>query len=277
MTQFVEKEGDLIQVGFELSSDLYSGKSDFQEIRVVETKAYGRMLVLDGAVMLTDTDEFVYHEMISHIPVCYHKDPRKVIVIGGGDGGTVRELLKYPSIEEIILCEIDQLVIDVSEKYFPKIAGKLRDDRVTVKVGDGIEYIKSLENFADIIIIDSTDPIGPGEGLFTANFYKSVARALKKDGIMVAQTESPWHEAKILEKIKNNIQGGFKEVHPYIGSIPTYPRGLWSWTLGSQHHIKDQFNKERFNLVKDELEYLTPVTAQNIFQIPPFYRRKLGL
>ena len=273
---FVEKENKELTFGYALTKKLYTGMSEYQKIDVFETKAYGRMLAIDDVVMLTDTDEFVYHEMISHVPVCYHHQPESVLVIGGGDGGTVRELIKYQEIKEIVLCEIDQLVIDVSKKFFPKLASSLSHPKVDVKVADGIKYISQCVNKFDIIIVDSTDPIGPGEVLFTSEFYKSVRRALKPRGHMVLQSESPWYSKDILSKIYSNVAQAFPVLKPYVGSVPTYPRGLWSWTMASvQEESFEQCYSNRFKSIQDSLNYLTCCRLKNIFDIPPFYKKKL--
>lgn len=273
---FTELDGDRLSFGFGINKVLYTNESEFQTVKVVETKTYGNMLVLDDFVMTTDKDEFVYHEMIAHVPMSLHENPKRIVVIGGGDGGTVRELAKYDCVEEIILCEIDKMVVDVSIEYFPKIASALDHKKVNVKIGDGIAFMKELENEVDIIIVDSTDPIGPGEGLFTGEFYKSVKRALRPNGIMVAQSESPWYEKDILKRIHNNISQGFSVIKPYVGSIPTYPRGLWSWTLACNFDIDTSNpNRERFEKAAEGLHYLTANRISHAFELPPFYARKL--
>ncbi|MBC61891.1 MAG: spermidine synthase [Zetaproteobacteria bacterium] len=275
---FVEKDADELSYGYSLKETLFSGKSHFQEIKVFETKAYGKMLTIDDFVMLTESDEFVYHEMIAHVPMLHHKSPRRVLVIGGGDGGTVREILKHQEVEHIVLCEIDSLVIDVSKKYFPKVSQKLDDPKLTIHIGDGFQFMREQKNAFDIILIDSTDPIGPGEGLFTKEFYASVSKALCPGGLLTIQSESPWAQAKFLEKIYQNIKGSFQTVKPYIGSVPTYPRGLWSWTLATNDSTwKSSFDLSRFNTFQGELEYLTEGMMRNIFDLPNFYKKKLGL
>ncbi|MCX6116416.1 MAG: polyamine aminopropyltransferase, partial [Proteobacteria bacterium] len=266
-----EQEADLIRTGWSVSDVLFSGKSEFQTVDVVNTKAYGKMLLLDGLVMITDADEFVYHEMISHVPVCLHKSPKKVVVIGGGDGGTVRELLKYPEIEEIILCEIDELVIEASRRFFPEVSSCLfqNNPKVKVKVGDGVAFVKELKNEIDIVLIDSTDPIGPGEGLFSSQFYRDVASALKPGGVMAAQSESPWFDRESLIRIHRNIAAGFSFQQSMIAPIPTYPRGTWSWTVASQESIHSKrFDLNRFKKVESSLKYLNIGTLQGVFDIP---------
>lgn len=273
---FIEKEKEELIFGYAFNKQLYQGKSDYQEIKVIDTKAYGKMLVIDDFVMLTETDEFVYHEMISHIPICYHRGPESVLVIGGGDGGTVREILKHQDIKRVVLCEIDRLVVDVSKKYFPNLASSLSHPKVEVKIADGIQYISQCVEEFDIIIVDSTDPIGPGESLFTKEFYQSVSRALKPEGHMVLQSESPWYDKEILSKIYRNVAGAFPVLKPYVGSVATYPRGLWSWTMASQKGTNfQQCSLDRFMIIKDSLKYLTASQLQNVFDIPPFYKDKL--
>jgi len=271
-----EQEGELIRTGWATEKVYFSGRSEFQRVDVIETKAYGTMLLLDGLVMITDADEFIYHEMISHIPVCLHPNPKRVVVIGGGDGGTVRELLKYPEIEHITLCEIDGLVIEKSKEFFPQVAGCLDDKRVTVKVADGIAFIKTLKNEVDLVLVDSTDPIGPGEGLFSREFYANVAKSLRPGGMMAAQSESPWFQPEVLQRIHRNIRGGFAHVKPYVAPIPTYPRGSWSWTIGSQEPIDPKkFSLERFKKVEAGLQYLTEDLMVGAFAVPKFFSKKL--
>ena len=274
---FFEQDSSGLQFGYSIKKELYHKKSKFQDIRIVETFAYGRMLIIDGFVMLTEFDEFVYHEMMSHIPLCYHSKPRRVLVIGGGDGGTVRELVKHQDLEEIILCEIDADVVLVSKKFFPKIASDLTDPRVKVEIADGINYVSQYTDYFDLIIVDSTDPIGPGEVLFTKLFYSSVAKALRKGGMMVAQSESPWAEASVLRRIHQNMKANFSWTRPYVGAIPSYPRGTWSWTLTSQENLDiSHFNLERFAKVSKGLQYLTQNLVLNIFDIPAFFQKKLS-
>jgi spermidine synthase len=276
-----EQEGEDIRTGWAVTEVLFSGKSEFQTVDVVETKAYGTMLLLDGLVMLTDSDEFIYHEMISHVPLCLHPNPRRIVVIGGGDGGTVREILKHKDVEEVILCEIDGMVIDVSKKFFPQVADCLNpgfDPRVKVRVGDGVAFMKELKKEVDLILVDSTDPIGPGEGLFSREFYRDVAGALRQGGVMAAQSESPWFTKEALGRIHRNINGGFKHQRSYVAPIPTYPRGSWSWTVAAQEPIDPKkYDQTRFARIEKGLQYLTSDLMTGAFAIPKFYADKIQL
>jgi len=275
---FSEIEDDAISYGYKVKDVLFHDRSEYQSVKVIETEAVGKMMLLDDLIMVTEFDEFVYHEVISHIPVCLHKKPEKVVVIGGGDGGTVRELLKHQCIKEITLCEIDEMVVDVSKKFFPKLGSFLDDDRVTVRIGDGVAYMKERSTGElDLVIVDSTDPIGPGEGLFCKDFYRSVAEALKPDGMMVCQSESVWHRPELLRRIHNNVSAGFEHRKSYIAGIPTYPRGTWSWTIGSKNSIlPDEYNRDRFAAVKSDLKYLNNETMLSVFALPNFYLDKLS-
>jgi spermidine synthase len=274
---YTEENQGSIRYGYKTKSVLFNQQSEFQSVEVIETEAFGKMMLLDGLVMITDVDEFVYHEMISHIPVCLHGGPKRVVVIGGGDGGTVRELLKYDGIEEIVLCEIDAMVIEAARKFFPEVSSGFDDPRVKIKVGDGVAYMKEHPaQELDLVIVDSTDPIGPGEGLFSREFYKNVARSLRPGGLMAAQSESPWYDKEVLQRIKNNVSAGFSTVKNYIGAVPTYPRGFWSWTIAGNRAIEPaQYSKELFNKVKSDLRYLNDDMMTGVFALPNFYREKL--
>lgn len=213
---------------------LHYEKSRFQEILVIDTYEYGRLLALDGAIQTTVADEFIYHEMIAHVPLFTHPDAKRVLVVGGGDGGTVREVLKHPSVERVVLCEIDERVIEVSKRYLPEISARLDDPKVTIVCEDGIEYVGGRENEFDVIIIDSSDPIGPAVGLFSSEFYASVHRALKPDGLFVAQTESPFFNRDFIRKVFSSVKDIFPIARLYVAPVPTYPGGFWSFTLGSK-------------------------------------------
>ena len=214
---------------------LFSDKSDFQKVEIFETDSQlGRVLTLDDLMMTTEGDEFHYHEMIAHIPMMHHKCPKSVLVIGGGDGGTVREVLKHKTVERVVLCEIDGMVIDACKKYLPTIACELDNPKVEICVADAIEYIKDKKNEFDIVLIDSTDPMGPGEGLFTEEFYTNVKNSLKEGGIVAAQSESPVVNKEEIKKMYNLLKKVFPICSTYTSNIPTYPGGYWAWAFCSE-------------------------------------------
>lgn len=222
-------------VAIKVKEVLFSEQSDFQKVEIIDSdSALGKILTLDDLMMTTEGDEFFYHEMIAHIPMMNHKAPKSVLVIGGGDGGTVREVLKHDTVERVVLCEIDGMVIDACKKYLPTIAGKLDDPRVEILVEDAIEYIKNKENEFDIVLIDSTDPMGPGEGLFTEEFYTNVKKSLKKGGIVTAQSESPVVNKEEIKKMYTLLKKVFPITSTFTSPIPTYPGGYWAWAFCSE-------------------------------------------
>lgn len=222
-------------IAIKIKEVLFSGNSPFQKVEIIDTDStLGKILTLDDLMMTTEGDEYFYHEMITHIPMMNHKEPKSVLVIGGGDGGTVREVLKHDTVEKVVLCEIDGMVIDACKKYLPTIACGLDNPKVEILVEDAIEYIKDKENEFDIVLIDSTDPMGPGEGLFTKEFYTNVKKALKKGGIVAAQSESPVVNKEEIKKMYTLLKKVFPITSTFTSPIPTYPGGYWAWAFCSE-------------------------------------------
>lgn len=219
---------------YKVKETLVTKKTPYQELAIVDTYALGRMLLLDGIVQTSIEDEYVYHEMIAHIPLFTHPNPKKVLVVGGGDGGSIREILKHPSVEKAVLCEIDQVVIDECKKYLPEISCALDDERCEIFIGDGIKYVHEHKNEFDVIIVDSTDPFGAAEGLFGGSFYKEISECLTEDGIFVAQTESPFYLPDVVKRVYNDAKAVFPVTKLFMAGIPTYPSGYWSFTVGSK-------------------------------------------
>jgi spermidine synthase len=265
---YTEKQTPNVGITCKIERTIHSEKSEFQSIDIIDTVQFGRMLVLDGMVMTTNKDEFVYHEMISHVPLNTHPNPQKVLVVGGGDGGAIREIIKHPAVEKATLCEIDGRVIELSKQYLPEIAGKLDDPKVEVLVADGVKHIKERANFYDIILVDSTEPVGPAEGLFALEFYKDIYKALKEDGIMAAQTESPWYNNDLISRVTRDIASVFPIMRLYYGSIPTYPSGMWTWTIGSKKY--DPLDIDETKIPNYETKYYTPQLHKTVFQLPKF-------
>lgn len=192
---FTEDHTKDVKFSIRVDKQLYTGESKFQKIEVLSTPEFGRVLVLDGFIMLTEKDEYIYHEMMVHVPMAVNPDIKNVLVIGAGDGGTIRELVRYKSIEKIDMVEIDEQVVRVCKSYLPFTAGKLGDDRVNIKYEDGLKFVRTKSDEYDLIIVDSTDPFGPGEGLFTKEFYGNCYKALKDNGILVNQHESVYYDS----------------------------------------------------------------------------------
>jgi spermidine synthase len=219
-----------------IEKPVVSLESKFQRIDVFDSYDFGRVLVIDGFVMLTERDEFIYHEMITHVPMAVNPEIKEVLVIGAGDGGVVRELTRYESIKRIDMVEIDKLVVDVCKEYLPQTACKLVDPRVNLFFEDGLKFVANKDNEYDLIIVDSTDPIGPGESLFTKEFYENCFNALKSSGIMVNQHESPYYpdDALAMQNAHRNIKAAFPIALVYQAHIPTYPSGHFLFGFASK-------------------------------------------
>ena len=256
---------------------LYSKQSEFQKVEVFETESsLGRVLTLDDLMMTTEGDEFHYHEMIAHVPMMHHPNPKTVLVIGGGDGGTIREVLKHDTVEKAVLCEIDGLVIEACKEHLPTIACELDNPKCEILVEDAIEYIKGKENMFDIVLIDSTDPMGPGEGLFTEEFYTNVKRSLKKGGIVAAQSESPFVNKEEIKKMYNLLKKVFPICSTFTSNIPTYPGGYWAWAFCSEE-VKplSYFDERRANDIVKSCKIYNRDYHEARFALPNYLKELL--
>lgn len=270
---FSEMHTDNVKLSIRINKQLYSGQSDFQRIDVFESYDLGKVLVLDGFLMFTEKDEFIYHEMMVHVPMAVHPDVKKVLVIGAGDGGVIRELSGYKNIERIDLVEIDPMVVEVCKKYTPQTSLKMEDPRVHIYYEDGLRFTRRKDDYYDLIIVDSTDPFGPGESLFTKEFYGNSYKALKEDGIMVNQHESPFYpqDALACKRAHKRIVDSFPIARIYQAHIPTYPSGHWLFGFASKtyHPLKD-LNEERWNERKLETKYYTTKLHLGAFYLPKY-------
>jgi len=276
---FTEQHTDNAKFSFKVDKQLVSVKSEYQRIDVFDTYEFGRVLVLDGILMLTEKDEFIYHEMITHIPMAVNPDIKKVLVIGAGDGGTIRELTRYPGIERIDMAEIDKLVVDVCREYLPQTASRLSDERVNIYFEDGLKFVRTKNNEYDLIIVDSTDPFGPGEGLFTREFYGNCFKALKDNGILVNQHESPYYEndARALVKAHKNIKAIFPISMLYQANIPTYPSGYWMFGFASKkYHPVHDLDEDRWNRLGINTRYYNTELHKGCFALPNYVKELLG-
>ena len=265
---YTEEQTVAIRFSCKVKKTLATCQTPYQHLAVVETEAFGPMLVLNDMVMTTRDDEFIYHEMISHPPLLTHPAPKQVAVIGGGDGGAVREVLKHPTVEKVVLVEIDAEVINYCRRYLPEIACGLADPRVVICVEDGFAFLQRSQAEFDAVLVDSPEPIGFAAKLFSAEFYTAVHAALKPDGIMVAQTESPFYNQEILAAAHNGLGRQFPLVYTYLASIPTYPSGLWSFTLASKKY--DPLADRRLPPPGFISRYYTPELHASCFCLPKF-------
>jgi len=267
---FTEKQTGNFGITAKIKQTYVSERTDFQELQMVETEEWGNMLILDDMVMTTEKDEFVYHEMVAHVPLFTHPNPKNVLVVGGGDGGAIREVLKHQSVERVTLVDIDGKVIEYSKKYLPTIASGYNDKRVEVKVEDGFMYIANSKKDFDVIMVDSTEPVGPAVNLFTKGFYAAIHEALTDDGVFVAQTDNPWFKADLIKQAFHDVQEIFPVTRLYTANVPTYPSGLWTFTMGSKIHDPLKVKEERF--FEMETKYFTPEIHFASFVLPKFVK-----
>jgi len=251
--------------------------SEFQRIEVYKTKPFGRMLVLDGVIMCTEWDEHSYHEMITHVPMCVHPNPERVLVVGGGDGGTIREVLKHPEVKKVDICEIDGAVIELSKKHLPGLACEFDNPRVSVYTEDGAQFIRNNRNTYDIIIVDSSDPIGPAAVLFAEEFYIAMKEGLREDGIAVTQSESFFYHLDIIERLTGYAKKHYAVAGYYSTVVPTYPSGIIGFTFCSKKYdpIRD-FNETRAAALPG-LSYYNPGLHKAAFQLPTFVKNRIKL
>jgi len=273
-----ENHRDTLTLRFRVEKTLFSGESDFQHIDIVETTEFGKMLLNDSVVMISERDEFIYHEMISHVPLFVHPAVRRVLVIGGGDGGTVREVLKHPGVRHCRLVEIDPLVVEGCRKHIPLTAAALDDPRAEVTIGDGVEFVATTDERYDLVIVDSTDPIGPATPLFGPEFYGNVHRILEDDGIVVSQAESCLLEAEAQHSLIRILSGIYERVYVYNYVNMTYAGGLWSFSLATKAGLCPLVNldEERVASSGIDFRYYNSRIHRAAFALPTFQAQALA-
>ena len=276
---YSENHSDDVKFSLRVEKQLYTKQTEFQRIDVMTSKEFGTFMTLDGLMMVAEKDEFIYHEMIVHVPMSVNPDIKNVLVIGGGDGGTVKQLVRYSGIESIDLVEIDSEVVEVCRKFLPSVSSGLSDERVNIHYEDGLKFVRNTKEKYDLIIVDSTDPFGPGEGLFTREFYGNCCRALSNNGIMVNQHESPYYEnyANSLIRAHNRIKGVFPIHRIYQAHIPTYPSGHWLFGFASNKFdpIKD-FDAECWNSLGLDTKYYNTELHKGCFALPNYVKELLN-
>lgn len=265
------------RTSIKIGATLFEGESLYQKLQVVETPHFGNMMILDGCIMLTEANEFAYHEMIAHVPLFVHPHPERVLIIGGGDGGTAREVLKHACVKECVMVEIDALVVEKSKEFFPRVACELENPRLTLLIEDGIKYIENNLNAFDVILIDSTDPVGPAEGLFSKEFYQKAFQALKEDGLLTAQAESPYYFKKVQKELFKVLNEVFPYTTMYLSFIPFYPSGMWSFALASKKYEENtQPRITGIQKMEGTLHYLNEAVFKGCFALPTFVKQNLS-
>jgi len=274
---------DSYSTGIAINRKLHSSQSPYQKIEVYETKNFGNLLTLDGKTMVCDLDEFVYHEVMAHIPLAVLPKCQKVLIIGGGDGGIVRELVRHPFIEQIDLVEIDAQVVQVSEQYFPNCTSGLKDPRVKVHFADGFVFLDNVIRDRltyDLIIVDSTDPEDFASNLFTSDFYGKVKVALAPHGILMNQTENPFLDTYGIKNIYDNLRVPFTSVHSFSAPMLIYPGVFWTFGFSSNQLNPTDFNSKTVSFLKSiekDLKWYNTDWHQGCFKLSNFHKRKIGL
>lgn len=258
-----------------VSEKLLDVQSEYQHLEVYATETYGNLMVLDGCVMLTDRDNFLYHEMIAHPALFTHSAPKRVVIIGGGDCGTLKEVLRHPGVEKVTQIDIDEEVTKASERFFPALVEANDDPRAELLFADGVKWVDdAADESIDVLIIDSTDPVGPAEGLFKTDFLKRCHRILKADGLMVQQSESPlYHSGTIIRELRHDMrEAGFESVATLPFPQPVYPSGWWSVTLAGKATNVETFREEAATSHEMPLQYYTVDAHRGALALPPFMR-----
>lgn len=272
-TWFTELQTADLSLSSRIKNIVHVEKTPFQELAILDTEPFGRMLVLDGVIQTTVNDEFGYHEMITHVPLNTHPCPENVLVVGGGDGGSVREILKNPHVQQVTLVEIDERVVAAAKRYLPETSCSLDDSRVKIIFEDGIKHVGTARNLYDVIVVDAPDPVGPAEGLFNFSFYEDLNKALKEDGIFTSQMESPYFNSDLIRRVFHDVEKIFTITKLFLSIVPSYPGGLWSFILGSKKLDPEEVN---ISLLPGlSTKYYSAEVHRSAFVLPPFVREML--
>lgn len=273
----IEKVSDQLSLHYAYEKKLYSKQSSFQKVDIVKGSYYGTMLFNDNVAMVSTKDEFIYHDMISHVPLFLHPNPKKVLIIGGGDGGTAREVLRHSCVELCDMVEIDEAVVEACKKHLPQTSAALDNKKLNLHIKDGIKFIKTCKQIYDVILVDSTDPVGAASPLFNSDFYSKVFSCLSEDGIVVAQGESPFYYFDMQKKLCQIISQFFSITGVYNYANSTYyPGGAWSFVLGSKtlHPIKD-LDSNRVKNSGLKFGYYNAELHKAAFMLPEFQKQAL--
>jgi spermidine synthase len=271
-----ERHRDVSAMRFRVKKVLFSEKSPYQQVEVIETEGMGRMLLNDGLIMISERDEFVYHEMMAHVPLFTHPDPTRVLIVGGGDGGTAREVLKHRGVSVCRMVEIDEMVVEACRKFIPQTACSIDDPRTKLTIADAVQFVADTDERYDVVMVDSTDPIGPAKPLFGPEFYQNVDRVLADDGIVVSQGESPFYETETQQAMLKVLGGIFPHTHIYNFTNMTYPGGLWSFTYASKGLCPEaDFNPRRVGDSGLAFKYYSAGVHRGALALPPFMRQDL--
>lgn len=268
---------DKYRFGLRVNKTLFHAKSEFQSIDIIETDLFGKVLALDKTFQTSVGDEYYYHEMIVHPALTTARQIKRVLVVGGGDGGSVREVLRYPEVECVTMVEIDGMVVDACKEFLPEIGRAWQDPRLQVLIRDGIAYIEKCERESiDVIIVDGPDPVGPAVGLFDKAFYECCRDRLTRQGVLIVQSESPQVMTKIFLRIVSELKKVFRYVRPYFGPVPIYPSSGWSYVYASNEQDPLEIIDQRVEYIEDGCRYYNREIHRSAFALPSEIKRKLN-
>jgi len=268
-----EKHTEGYAVKWKIKDILHEEQTRYQKLAVVDTLEWGKALLLDDALQISEKDEFIYHEMISHVGMCTHPCPERVLIIGGGDGGTLREVLKHQQLNAVDLVEIDERVVENSKRFFPALSCGFTDRRLNLHIADGVHFVKETSSRYDVIIVDSSDPLGPATPLFNLEFYQDVYKILKEDGLLVVQSESPVFYGEVFRSVYRQINTVFPLTRVFLAPIATYVSGPWSFTMGSKKYNPWDLAKKPDDL--GYLKYYNEGIHRAAFCLPPYIKEML--
>jgi spermidine synthase len=271
---FDENFQDRVRLGLRVTRSILHAQSEYQSIDIVDTVPFGVTLLLGGAYMTSVGDEFHYHEMLVHPALTTAPSIRRVLVIGGGDGGTIREVLRYREVEQVVLCELDGMVIDACKQHLTAFNVPWNDPRLSVLVGDGVAYLRDYQGEAfDVILVDGPDPVGPAEGLFQSPFYEACRKRLAPAGVLASQTEAPLLMNDDFMRIQQALRATFPRVHPYFGPVPIYPCGTWSWTFASNQIDPLAPREDRLAQIEQVCRYYNRDIHRAAFAVPNYLKQ----
>ncbi|MGN0848297.1 MAG: spermidine synthase [Victivallaceae bacterium] len=270
MGEWISEVGPSFGFTVETTEHLYTARSPYQQIDIYQTAHCGKLMLLDGIIQFTEYDEFAYQEMLAHLPLFAHPCPERVLVIGGGDGGILREIAKHDCVKRIDLCEIDAMVIEAAKKFVPSMSCGFDDPRVAVHIADGSKFVADKESEYDVIIVDSTDPVGPGESLFNAEFYSKMKRALKPDGVIASQSESIYLHPAVIKRLMRINLDLFGSYNYALMLVPTYPTGtIGASVVSCSRDVKNPVREPDASMLA-KLRYYTPEIHRASFVLPKF-------
>lgn len=270
MGEWISEVGPSFGFTVETTEHLYSARSPYQQIDIYQTAHCGKLMLLDGIIQFTEYDEFAYQEMLAHLPLFAHPCPERVLVIGGGDGGILREIAKHDCVKRIDLCEIDAMVIEAAKKFVPSMSCGFDDPRVAVHIADGSKFVADKDSEYDVIIVDSTDPVGPGESLFNAEFYNKMKRALKPDGVIASQSESIYLHPAVIKRLMRINLDLFGSYNYALMLVPTYPTGtIGASVVSCSRDVKNPVREPDASMLA-KLRYYTPAIHRASFVLPKF-------